>query len=597
MVNLITPPVSIAATETATSGGSSNSSSNEDGNEEESDDEQQQQQQQQQVILIQDNNASTNRQCNSSSAASRQRIADRAAAAAALLAAADAHAAGRAAAAATSASSLLGKNSSNKRARRHTTRQEEEEDRRGGCALLLKRNGHDSSDDMDDNNAEDDAEDDDSMDDLDYKEDECNNSNHEGSDIPMRAASAPAAAAAAAGVAAPGGNAGTLDDPIDLLANNVGGRNTRTTTFAFQEFMEMWNTVNDDIGMDTEVIEDTARFREANRALTQQESAEQESAQYGRLLYPATQRILTQVLKIRKNSRHDVFVDFGSGLANTVLQAAFTRGVESKGIEIADHRHAVSCVYKIKLLELATKKAADDDDYQDKKPGKITLQKGRIESKASRDYLINPGRVTKAICNNFNGVFGFRSARPGVKDGYNIDDYVSGLFFLMQEGSILVTFYPLKLGPSRQEVNALRRKAGLAESPNAACYDMEDIVLGQARHVVSWSEGGGNEKLIHLYKYTRVVQTGKPTPDANNKDNNDDSNIHNRAVLMCSSPSCRHFKEGTLYPATKFYEHTPPGRTRPVQRVVINACECGYVAKISRTRAKINYNLNASSSM
>jgi hypothetical protein len=103
----------------------------------------------------------------------------------------------------------------------------------------------------------------------------------------------------------------------------------------------------------------------------------------------------------------------------------------------------------------------------------------------------------------------------------------------MEEGSILVTFNALELGPSRQEVNALRVKAGYSPSPDAACYDMERIILGQARHVVSWSEGGGNYNPITIYKYTRVVQTARQ--DSANDGIGNNNNTHS-AVLMCSDP-------------------------------------------------------------
>jgi hypothetical protein len=341
----------------------------------------------------------------------------------------------------------------------------------------------------------------------------------------------------------------------------------------------MWNKVNDDIGMDTEVIEDHNFIREANKAVSKRDSTEQGFAQYGRILFPATHRVLKKVLHLR---RSDVFVDFGAGLGNTVVQAAYTFGCKSKGIEMVENRHSTSLVYKIRLQELAELYARTKEGYQDKKPGKVILQRGRLESKAARRFAVNPGEITKAFCNNYNGVFGYRSARPGFEDRYNIDDYVGALFALMEPGSILATMFKLQLGPSKQQVNRIRVQAGLAPSDNASFYDMEEVVLGQARHVVSWSDGGGNHHLIRLYVYTRVQQPDKAQCDV-------DDGMHNSTVFLCSNMKCDNAKKSIPIPATKFYEYTPSGKEKPIKRLVINTCKCGYTAKMVRMREKVNY--------
>ena len=55
-------------------------------------------------------------------------------------------------------------------------------------------------------------------------------------------------------------------------------------------------------------------------------------------------------------------------------------------------------------------------------------------------FLTEGGRI-KAFSNNYNGVMGPKAMRPGSL--LSIDDNLAGLFGLMSEGSILVSFAKL----------------------------------------------------------------------------------------------------------------------------------------------------------
>jgi Tfp pilus assembly major pilin PilA len=553
-VPLVTPPDSVGASSSCTS----SSRSNEDETLSSSDEEQRQQ-----VILV--------------DGAARKRCADRVAAMEALLSAMADHAAAKTRAAAAATSSINDDSNTIKRVKTCNGR----DSGSFGAVVVAGLKRSDSDLDEDDDAFDSAIEYDSSFDTaVEYE-----SAFHQ--DVAAPAVAAPAVAAAAASRF----DSGTADDPIAVFSTRPG-----SSRFSCQQFIELWNKGADDLGLDdTTELEGMPMIRTANNAVPQKDSCEQSSAQYGRILFPATQRIFVHILKIRPT---DVYVDFGSGIGNTVFQAAMTmRCGISKGVEMVDSRHAASCMFKLKLEELAEEYAQEFEEYQDKKPGRVFLKKGRLEGRAVRRFLTSPGKITKGFCNNFNGVLGYRASRPGVKDSYNIDDYVGALFALMEEGSILVTLYPLQLGPSRTQVNAVRAQAGLPESANASFYDMEDVVLGQAKDVVSWSAQGTCTDLIHLYVYKRVEQEHNPAmlsvlndDDDGEEEENDVEKIRNKAVFICSNVfKCENARNGTLLPATKFYEHTPPGRKKPIQRVVINTCACGYTARMVRRRRKINY--------
>ena len=65
----------------------------------------------------------------------------------------------------------------------------------------------------------------------------------------------------------------------------------------------------------------------------------QSKAIYGEILPPAAHFMLQTIAQLKPGS---VFCDLGHGAAHLVLQAAFTTGCESRGIELMKFRHCVA---------------------------------------------------------------------------------------------------------------------------------------------------------------------------------------------------------------------------------------------------------------
>jgi Histone methylation protein DOT1 len=65
----------------------------------------------------------------------------------------------------------------------------------------------------------------------------------------------------------------------------------------------------------------------------------QRKAIYGEILPPAAHFMLQTIAQLKPGS---VFCDLGHGAAHLVLQAAFTTGCESRGIELMKFRHSVA---------------------------------------------------------------------------------------------------------------------------------------------------------------------------------------------------------------------------------------------------------------
>ena len=65
----------------------------------------------------------------------------------------------------------------------------------------------------------------------------------------------------------------------------------------------------------------------------------QRKAIYGEILPPAAHFMLQTIAQLKPGS---VFCDLGHGAAHLVLQAAFTTGCESRGIELMEARHSVA---------------------------------------------------------------------------------------------------------------------------------------------------------------------------------------------------------------------------------------------------------------
>jgi len=263
------------------------------------------------------------------------------------------------------------------------------------------------------------------------------------------------------------------------------------------------------------------------------------------------QRLIDEILGVTKD---DVFLDIGHGIGNACMHAAFTVGCEARGIEVVYSRNFIATAFRDNLVDQHSRLGSS------RIAGEVKLRHGRLEDELHRDFLTKG--VTKAIVNNFNGVFAERSVK--IKSFWFLDDYCAGLFGRMAPGACMVTLHPLSLGLSIDEANAARRKHKLPESPNASFFRVEKIVLGKACDTVKWNQKSGNEKLIYVYKYTRLEQ----------ESNEDES------VFLCGNPVCILAQHSIPIPATTINDDG---------RCVINRCECGLAAKMLRQRTQVTY--------
>ena len=325
----------------------------------------------------------------------------------------------------------------------------------------------------------------------------------------------------------------------------------------------MWKNAERDFGLSTEEIEEGNLVRGANTKMNTDDSTVQSKAQYGRILPGATDHIFRELMKLEES---DVFVDIGHGIGNTLLQASYTYGCESRGIEVVKTRNYLAEQFKANLE--AQYRNHNEHNQPPAKIGKVTFRHGRLEQPKFREFLTDCNKsngVIKALANNFNGVFADRCAK--VNQNYFLDHYISGLFTMMKPGSILITLHPLlDLPPSLATITENRRRLfKLTTSSTASFYELEQFSIGKAKDSVSWSHGGGNKKNVMVYRYTRVQQ---PT---------------DKAVFLCNNPKCPLAISETPIPATKrvFIEGE--------ERVVVNHCSCKISEKSLRQRRKIDY--------
>jgi hypothetical protein len=331
------------------------------------------------------------------------------------------------------------------------------------------------------------------------------------------------------------------------------------SNFSLKDFQNLWRLCEKNIGEKTEDIENGRLIRQANSRMVSQDTRSQSKAQYGRILPKATHKLLEEILQVQKT---DVFVDVGHGIGNAVLQAAYTMGCESKGIEVVGDRNSIARVFQKELAQLGRSRHEIFDDPRRNQVGSVELRHGRLELPKFRDFITNPGRVTKAFVNNFDGVFAERSAKLGQK--YLLDHFIAGLFALMEPGSVMVTLHPLALGHSLNSANELRRRHGMEESDFASFFQSETVTLGEAKDVVSWSHGGSNRKPIQVYVYRRIHQPN-----------------NGAAVFLCNNPQCE--KAHSVEPQTAVGVVDINGEG---DRVVISECTCGIAARPLRQRRR-----------
>ena len=66
------------------------------------------------------------------------------------------------------------------------------------------------------------------------------------------------------------------------------------------------------------------------------------------------------IFKVMGIQRNSCFVDLGSGIGNTVLQAAYTIGCDAKGIECIPDRAAVADDFKKEIEHIALQHKGPD---------------------------------------------------------------------------------------------------------------------------------------------------------------------------------------------------------------------------------------------
>ena len=148
-----------------------------------------------------------------------------------------------------------------------------------------------------------------------------------------------------------------------------------------------------------------------------------------------------------------------------------------------------------------------------RKAGLVELTHGRLEDPAHHQWLTEKRNCV--FVNNFADVFGTRSdpkKATNQKRAITVDSRIAAMFAKMLPGSVMVTLHPIgDLGLTRENVLEHRSKHKL-KTPvpsNASFFSMEKIELGMARDTVSWSENGGCNRTIWIYKYTRLKQSSQ----------------------------------------------------------------------------------------
>jgi hypothetical protein len=245
-------------------------------------------------------------------------------------------------------------------------------------------------------------------------------------------------------------------------------------------FIELWGMAEESFADQTvEEVEVCKRFRTSNHTMNKDDSQDQRAAQYGRILWGA----FVKVARALDLQPHDTYLDVGSGVGNTVLQAAYEFACHSRGIEVDGVRHAVSTMFHEALA--GSKLAKEFQENITFGPiGEVKLVHGRLEDPGQFELMTTPQNdngVMKVFFNNYNGVFSDKSDKPGAE--YSLDGHFAGLFCCMPIGSVVVTCHPLVLPP-------------------CVCH-YEQIDLGSANETVSWA-GGGNRHRVWGHKYTRV---------------------------------------------------------------------------------------------
>ena len=278
---------------------------------------------------------------------------------------------------------------------------------------------------------------------------------------------------------------------------------------------------------------------------------------------------MQEIFKLAGLTHDKIFLDIGHGIGNGVLQAAYTCGCEARGIEIDPDRHIFAIIFEESIRRQAndtfnseaserviaklredycqfqhegtTKNQADtaasvtattslpapatapSASYQcasapvpapalpreRNNPGVVRLEQGNLRSSDHRDFLTSADVI---FVNNAEGIFAARNEDKS--NLLSLDSHISYLFALSRPGTVLVTLHPLTmLGQPLSKANALRKKRGLPEHPDASFFEYrQEIMKIGRREGLSWASErskvdnkAADDFIIHFY--TRTTQS------------------------------------------------------------------------------------------
>jgi len=263
--------------------------------------------------------------------------------------------------------------------------------------------------------------------------------------------------------------------------------------YSLQEFEDILMRVETVMDKSLRNIEKGPLVKRGNKV----NSSNQTMAMYGRIMPAALEKIF-DMLELQSD---DIFIDVGHGIGVASLQAAYTRGCESRGIELINDRFVISEQIKDIMISITcnTENKESSAKYLNRgKVGEVSFIHGDFTKRIHSDYITT---ATKVLVNNCHGVFAHRSCKNG---SAHLDDYIGTLFAMMKPGSIMVTLERIMiLGRSNSEENEFRKSRGLKDGIDASFFEYEARSIGT--DAVTWS----SVKPITVYIYRRLAQSSE----------------------------------------------------------------------------------------
>jgi hypothetical protein len=295
----------------------------------------------------------------------------------------------------------------------------------------------------------------------------------------------------------------------------------------------------------------SSKLQEIERGRQVRDWEKSQEAHYGRMMPDAINR----VFEFMELSQNDVFFDIGSGIGTLLLQAAYTIGCHSIGLELLEGRHAAA----LKLRDFVKTRVKT---WYGKEARQVSVDFVKADVKTPEGakefsdaiHIVNMTEdgAFKAFLNNFEGVLGDRS--PCAVDGTSLEHYVAGQFASWPVGSQLVTISPLFcLGTPLERAKEELKRLGLmskGDASHASFFSVDEMTVGPQNEVASWSYEGGCVKDVVAYKYTRIEQAGVEW-----------------SAFRCLNRMCPVARSGEAISALKLDDNSLP---------LINTCSCGY---------------------